>query len=90
MPWAVVEATDDETGELLTHVVPIVEHDGFKTKEEAEVFLKRVVDAGLPCLTDEDDTITATYFGHTLSASCPCEPKQSESDPGLYTHNQVQ
>lgn len=88
MPWTVIEHEDEETGELLTHVMPVVqEGSDFKTKEEAEAFIQRVVAAGNPCLTDEEDSIVATYFGHTLSASCPCNPKPRESDSFLYVHN---
>lgn len=85
MPWGVVEAPDTD-GDVLVHILPVVEVDGFETKQEAEEFLERVIAAGSPCLTDEEDNITATYFGHTLSKKCVCSPKPKESDPGCYIH----
>ncbi len=85
MSWAVVEAPDTD-GDVLVHILPVVEIDGFKTKREAEAFLKKVCDAGEPCLTDDEGNITATYFGHTLSKKCPCAPQPKESDPGCYIH----
>jgi len=90
MPWAIVEAEDEASnGDWLTHILPVVEHTGSDSREEEEAFLERLVSAGCPCLTDDDDCVTSTYFGHTLSASCPCGPKARESDPGCYIHNQV-
>ena len=88
MPWAVIEAPDTD-GDVLVHIMPVVEVGGFGTREEAEDFLARVESCGAPCLTDENDTITATYFGHRLSKECPCNPQPKESDPGCYIHKQA-
>lgn len=89
MPWSVVEVYEDN-GDVLTHIVPTVTIDGFKTKKQAEDFLKRVEASGPPghpaCLTDENENIIATFFGHRLKPDCPCGPKINESDPGLYMH----
>jgi len=90
MPWALIEAEDEKTGDWFVHIVPVVDVNGFDTKEEAESFLRRVEAAGEPCVTDGEGNITATYFGHILSPSCPCGPKEKEADPGCYIHRQAQ
>lgn len=85
MLWSLVEAKEDD-GEVTTHIVPTVKIDGFDTGQEAIDFGNKCTAAGYPVLTDENGAIRATYFGHTLSKDCVCNPKVSETDPGLYTH----
>jgi len=89
MPWAAIE-NQEENGELITHIMPVVEVKKFKTKKECEAFCKKVEDAGLPCINDERGYITATYFGHRLSLNCPCKPQQHSVDPGMYIHGKAQ
>ncbi|MDE2103574.1 MAG: hypothetical protein KGL39_40415 [Patescibacteria group bacterium] len=91
--WAIVQAPDPETGEVWDHIMPVVHVDGFATAKEAWEFLQRVEAAGPPgeppCLTDDDDHIIATFFGHTLRASCPCQPTVGGIDGGILTHHQA-
>ncbi len=88
--WALIEAEDTNTGNLLTHIVPVVPFDGFETKAEADEFLEKLDAAGSPCITNENDEVTATYFGHTLTSDCQCGAKPMESDPGCYCHKELQ
>lgn len=90
--WALVEAPDTNgSGEVVTHILPVVEVHGFKTAREASEFRERCLAAGdpPPVLTDDDDNVTATFFGHQLSRACPCDPTKSEADPGLLVHRQA-
>lgn len=91
--WALVEAPDPDTGEIWDHIVPIVEAPSFPSAEAAMEFLDRVEQAGPPgdppCLTDSDDFIVATYFGHTLRKDCPCSPRVGGLDDGLLIHRQA-
>ena len=89
MPWAAIE-NQEESGELITHIMPVVEVDGFDTQQEAIDFLEKVEAAGGPCVTDGEGNITATYFGHRLSLNCPCKPQQHSVDPGMYIHRKAQ
>lgn len=86
MPWCIVEMTNLDTGEVDTHILPCAKVEPFATEEEALAFLVKCDDAGDPVLTDEDDNITETYFGHTLSAKCVCDPKQAPAPSTLYIH----
>lgn len=82
MPWSVIESHDDD-GEIRTHILPVVEVEGFDTEQEAWEFLDAVEKAGDPCVTDEDGTITRTYFGHELTPQCACAPRRED---GLFIH----
>lgn len=87
--WTVIEHFDRESGELVAHIMPIVEVDGFPSKQAAWDFLhglesKSLDPDDLPCLTDDEDHIVATYIGHTLKKSCPCEP--TSKDGALVHH----
>ena len=45
--WAVVEAQDENgSGEMLTHILPVVKVDGFETEKEAWDLLDRVGEGG--------------------------------------------
>jgi hypothetical protein len=89
MPWSVVEVYEDG-GDVITHIIPTVTIDGFKTKKEATAFLAKCEASGPPghpaCLTDENDNIIATFFGHSLTRDCACGAYPKESDPGMYIH----
>jgi hypothetical protein len=86
MPWCIVEMTSVETGDLHTHILPCAKVEPFATEEEALAFLVKCENAGDPVLTDANDNVTETYFGHTLSPKCVCDPKQSAIDSRLYIH----
>ena len=85
MKWGVV-STQDTDGNMLTHILPIVPVDGFSTELEARLFRLKCLASGSPVLTDENDIIIATFFGHTLSKSCICGPSPKESDHGCWIH----
>lgn len=88
--WALIEAPDEnKSDEIFTHIMPIVVVDGFKTAKEAYEFRLKCIAAGSPVITDDDDMVTGTYFGHTLSKDCPCAPTPRESDASLLTHHQA-
>ena len=91
MKWALIESPDElaGTGEVLTHILPMVEVSGFKTEREAWDFLDRMEQLGNPVITDDEDNVIGTYVGHRLSRRCPCSPTPKESDPGLLVHHQA-
>jgi hypothetical protein len=95
MPWAVVETQDEDTGEMLTHILPVVKISGFNTEQEAIDFREKCIAAGggdegkAPVLTDKEDNVTATFFGHVLKAACVCGPQRHENDPWVYTHREA-
>jgi hypothetical protein len=93
--WALVEAPDTAgdgnggPGEVLAHILPVVEVSGFRTAREAGEFRARCMTADdpPPVLTDDEDRVTATFFGHRLSRGCVCCPTPKESDAGLLVHH---
>ena len=79
--WAVIEV--DGEG----HIMPVIVCAGFDTETEAQALhdrLKKYADP--PCITSQDGSVEATFFGHTLSRHCSCEPKINES--GAYMHRE--
>lgn len=88
MPWAVIEHVDEETAEETCHIVPYVPvNNVFPTLKECEDFVAEIAAMGNPTVSDGEDNIIGLHKGHTLSATCACNPKVSESDPALWIHN---
>ena len=88
--WAVVEAPDENgSGEVYTHILPIVPIDGWETKKECEDFLDRMGKLGNPVIIDNNEIVIGTYIGHKLSKDCPCGPTPKESDAYLLVHHQA-
>lgn len=86
--WSPIEEHDEFDVVKAVHIMPVVMTDGFKTEQEAWDFLEKVEATGCPCLTDEDDNIICTYFGHIVSSNCPCSPElHSESLLPTYYHH---
>ena len=83
--WALIESED-----RIVHIVPITLVQGFGTERQAWDFLVRMDALGNPVLTDDEDNVTATYIGHTLTSDCSCCPTPGESDPGVLTHHLFQ
>jgi len=85
--WSPVEERDEFEVVIAVHIMPVIMTEGFNTEQEAWDFLEKVENAGCPCLTDKDDNIVCTYFGHTVTADCPCSPRlQSETLLPTYYH----
>ncbi len=87
MPWAVIAVHDEDTGDCETHIVPVSEVKPFLSEQEALAFLEKMDAIGSPVVTDEEDNVTATYRGHTLTDDCSCNPKRDPDDPALRIHN---
>lgn len=85
--WAIIEKIDEETSEETCHIVPYVEvENSFPTEAEALTFAAER-EAAQDSVTDDKNVIIGIHKGHTLSATCVCNPKVSESDPALWIHN---
>ena len=89
--WSPIEEFDEDDVVCAVHIMPVVMNEGFDTEQEAWDFLKKVEDAGLPCLTDEDGMIMCTYFGHTVKGTCSCCPTlQPDTTLPTYFHKTIQ
>ena len=77
----------DDVGEFHGHIVPVTMVDGFKTEDEAWRFLERCEAAGNPVVTNDDDEIEATYFGHTLEPKCLCHPELKDGLAPYFLHH---
>ena len=86
--WSPICVTDECGIPEFWHIVPVIEAPSFDTLEEAQAFLKKLLDCGEPCLVNERDEVVYTYFGHTLSRNCICEPEIS--DKTTIIHRQAQ
>lgn len=91
LQWSPIEEFDDADVAKAVHIMPIVMTEGFSTRKEAEDFLDAVERAGTPCLTDEEGTIIATYFGHIVKPDCSCSPElKRDAVFPTYVHRMTQ
>lgn len=86
-PWAVVEELDEFEVCVALHVLPVKEiNNKFDTKEEAEEFNRKMEELGDPIIMDEDGDTMLSYFGHTLSKDCQCQPRFEGGINNVYVH----
>jgi hypothetical protein len=92
LKWSPIEERDEFEVVKAVHVMPVVMTENiFATEQEAQAFVKSLKEENFPCLTDDDNNVVATYFGHTVNVDCPCCPDaRADTIIPTFVHRPIQ